>query len=130
MVLVIKAFNIKSKEEFNLNFSIEENEDDLIIISTKLNDEVITVTDDFYFIALQKIRIKLLDKEIDLKCYGAMENVYPSPMMMNTTKGYFLRKGQQAKEKDIVDIFDYFDIKNSVSVEKQNLFYHNWIKSL
>ena len=80
--------------------------------------------------ALQKIRKKLLTEDVDLKCYGAMENVYPSPMMMNTTKAYFLKKGEQAKEKSIVDIFEYTDIKYSTSVEEQNTFYSNWLKSL
>lgn len=131
MLLTIKAFNIKSQKEFNLIFFIEEDADnDTITIRTKLNNDEISVTEEFYFTALQKIRIKLLQKNLDLKCYGAMENVYPSPMMMNTTKAYFLENGKQAKEKDIVDIFDYSNISKSVSVEKQNLFYKNWIKSL
>lgn len=128
MTLAIKAFNIKSKEEFNLVFFVEESEkEDIIFIKTEFNREEISVSEEFHFTALQEIRKKLHSKDLDLKCYGALENAHPSPMMMFTTKAYLLEEGKHARNKDIVDIFDYVDVKESISVEKQELFFEKWL---
>lgn len=129
MSLILKAYNLEDRKEFDLFFSLKE-EEDLIKISVELSGRKIIVNDEFYFPALQKIRIELIKNNIDLKCYGAMVNVYPSPMMMNTTKAYLLKEGEQAMNDSIIDIFDYANITESISPEEQNLFYMNWIKSL
>ncbi len=131
MLIKVKAYEIKSKKVFELDlFVIESDVEDLITISTNLKEVKIIAADEFYFNTLQKIRKKLISKGVDLKCYGAMENVYPSPMMLNSTKAYILKNGEQARSKDIVDIFDYSDISVSICVEKQELFYSNWIKGI
>ena len=65
-----------------------------------------------------------------MKCYGSMENVYPSPMMRTSYLAYILVNGKHALKKDIVNIFDFVDInKFSASVEQDN-YYEQWLKSI
>jgi len=54
------------------------------------------------------MRVELDREEILLECFGASEDVFPSPMqesMGSTLKAYRTRMGQQALTSDIVDIF-------------------------
>ncbi len=67
---------------------------------------------------------------------GALENVYPSRMSRQMSKGikaYSLTMGKQAEEKDLIDIFQKVqkkDIDRLTTVEKQKDYYIDWLKSL
>lgn len=43
---------------------------------------------------------------------------------------YILHLGEQAKREDVVNIFEYAELHLIVSVDEQQNFYRNWIKSL
>lgn len=129
--MIFKAFDIRTKNELELNVSIFEDEnEDLVTISTEYNEMKIIVSDEFHFEALQKFRIELIKVNVDLKCKGALINVHPSPMMRFVPKAYFLEFGKQAIMDNVVNIYEYTDISESNSPEKQNLFYRDWLKSL
>jgi hypothetical protein len=129
MNIKIKGFNVINKKQINVNLFVQGYENS-IMISLKINNLEISVENEFYFNTFQDLRKELIKQKIDLKCYGSLINVYPSPMMMNSTKAYFLEKGKQAKMNTIVDIFDPVEMEESVSPEVQELFYLNWLKSL
>lgn len=129
--MIFKAYKIDSKEEFDLETSIIEDEnEDLITIFTEFGKKSIKIFDEFLFTTFQKFRIKLIENNIDLKCKGALVNCYPSPMMMTSEKAYILEFGKQAKMNSVVNIYDYAEISESSHPEKQDLFYQNWLKSL
>jgi hypothetical protein len=131
MSIKIKGFIIDSKENIDLKMNIIEDEKkDLIKLSVKYNNKIISSCEEFCFLAFQNLRKKLIESGIDLKCYGAKENVYPSPLMMFTSKAYFLKLGKQAKNNDIVDIFDFVEINKSIAPKNQDLFYELWVKNL
>ena len=126
----IKAFNLNNRNQLELNVIITEDEnEEYITMICELNDKKIIVSDESHFSTLQKLRTELISMNFDLKCNGALVNVYPSPMMRYTSKAYFLTLGEQAKNDTIVNIYDYADISESINVEQQNLFYKKWIKS-
>ena len=127
--MIFKAFDINTKKEFELHVSIIE-EEDLISLSTEYKDKKTIVSGEFHFETLQKFRTELIKDNIDLKCKGALINVYPSPMMAFVPKAYFLTLGKQAKMDSVVNIYEYTEISESISPEKQDIFYKNWIKSL
>lgn len=86
-----------------------------------------------FFRALQKMRVELEHRGILLDCFGASENVYPSPMqesMGPALKAYRTQPGKQALLQDIVDIFDTDGSVKSSTVEEQNLFHETWLRSL
>ncbi len=129
--MIFKAFDINTKKEFELCVSIVEDEnEDLIIISTEYNEKKIVVSDEFHFRTFQKFRTELIKNNIDLKCKGALINVYPSPMMSSVPRAYLLKQGEQAKMDSVVNIYEYTEISESISPEKQDLFYQDWLKSL
>jgi len=67
---------------------------------------------------------------------GALENVYPSRMSKQMSKGikaYYLKFGKQAKERDLLDIFDKVkkrEINKLATVKEQKEYYINWLNSL
>jgi hypothetical protein len=66
-------------------------------------------------------------------CNGAAKNVFPSSMqfsMGNTRKAYKLSYGKQAKLEDMVDIFEFEEGLEFVSVDEQLQFYNQWINSV
>jgi hypothetical protein len=66
-------------------------------------------------------------------CNGARLNIHASSMSREMCGGemaYILHLGEQAKREDVVNIFEYAELHLIVSVDEQQNFYHNWIKSL
>lgn len=85
---------------------------------------------DNFFLTLSLLRKEFEKNNLQILCNGSAENVCPSPMQINSTKAYRLRHGAPALMSDIVGIFDYDESLEFVSVEKQELFYKDWLKSL
>ena len=109
------------------------NDSDQVQIEIDFNDQKISKMDDNFFQALQNLRKELEDKNIQIMCNGAAKNVFPSPMQLSMGSGrtaYLLKLGQQAKNADIIDIFDCLDSLTFVNVKEQEVFYKDWIKSI
>ena len=86
-----------------------------------------------FFYALRDIRIELSKRNAELKCCGATENVYPSPMiaaMGYGEKAYRLTMGRQALNADLVSIFDVDLEGRTVSTKEQDAYYQRWLASL
>jgi hypothetical protein len=86
-----------------------------------------------FFNALCSLRESLELVGLRPKCFGACENVYPSPMILSMGGGelaYRLMLGKQALKADLVNIFDCDDSVHPCSVEQQKEFYQRWIQSL
>lgn len=85
------------------------------------------------FDALRKLRIEFERSDVRLYCFGASENVYPSPMqesMGSAVLAYKTYLGKQAYSKDIVNIFDVDDSVNPSTVKEQEFFHKKWLDSL
>lgn len=131
MRINLNGIHLKNGNLFNLVLKTKEIEnEDIVTIEAIFDDTIITVQEEYYFTALQKLRKQLFKQGFDICCYGAKKNVYPSPMMMNSSKAYLLKTGRQAKADDIVDIFTPCNLGEITTVEEQNLFYQEWIQSL
>ncbi len=66
-------------------------------------------------------------------CCGARVDVYVSRMQRQMGRGrraYVLHLGKQGATEDTVDIFDDASAEKIVTVEKQKMFFDDWIKSL
>ena len=86
-----------------------------------------------YFRALCSLREELESNGILMNCYGASENVYPSPMiegMGGGEKAYKLVFGRPARRADLVSIFDCGSDVVPSTVRRQREFYEKWLKSL
>lgn len=131
MSVTLEIFKISSIEVVSDKAFVLENDDsgDFVIDSRSI-DEELYVESEYPFTALQEYRRILRSKGMDVNCYGALPNVYPSPMLMNSTKAYYLTMHEPATMKCAVEIFDYFKVGKSSSVDSQDDFYRKWIKSL
>ncbi len=86
-----------------------------------------------FFDAFVEIRRQLEKEALFPFCYGASLNVYPSRMarqMSNGLKAYRLVSGTQAKQDDLVNIFEQGHDVIPASVENQQNFYREWLVSL
>lgn len=86
-----------------------------------------------FFDAMCRIREQLDREGILLRCFGASENVFPSPMIESMGDGdraYKLRIGRPARTSDLVCIFDTAEDVIPSRVDQQREFYESWLKSL
>lgn len=82
---------------------------ELVKLSLQYDGREITSIDSDFFSAMVPIRRSLEPEGGRLLCYGASRNVYPSGMsrsMGAARKAYKLEMGSQAKNSDLVCIFD------------------------
>lgn len=129
--MVYILLNNDIKNECKVIMIIEEYENtDTITIKTKINEKNYTSSGEDYFSTFQKIKDTLLKDNIGIKCYGSMENVYPSPMMRTSYNAYILENGKRAILENMVNIFDYVEINKFATSDKQNNYYNNWFKSI
>lgn len=85
-----------------------------------------------YFTALQLLRVKLEEQNIQILCNGAAFNVYPSGMQLSMGVGrlaYKLHLVVPSKNADVIDIFDLDEELEFVSVLEQANYYQRWIDS-
>jgi hypothetical protein len=106
---------------------------DQVMIRLHLADLETEKSDDDFFSAMVTIRTELDAREIRMMNYGSSLNVYPSPMSRSMGSGemaYRLRMGEQARNADLVSIFETGpDVKPS-TVSDQEQFYRDWLASL
>ena len=110
-----------------------EGDEDSVILEIDINSNNFSGQSNNDFDALKELR-KCLEKEkIQIMCNGAGRNVYPSPMQFdfgNTRKAYKKYLGQQARMSDLIDIFDYEDDLEFVSIDEQLKFQNKWSNSI
>jgi hypothetical protein len=108
-------------------------DEDFVMLKMKLSDKVLSFKSENCFDALVQLRKSLEQRNIQIQCNGAALNVYPSTMALSMGVGrlaYKLHLGRQAKMKDLVDIFDYDEELEFVTIDEQLNFYEDWLKSL
>lgn len=103
---------------------------DCVKIEANVDSLSFSFFDDNYFSTLNLLRKSLEKNKLQILCNGSAKSVYPSRMQENSTKAYHMTVGRQAMTSDIVDIFDCDDSLEFVTVEEQQLFYEDWLKSL
>lgn len=88
---------------------------------------------DTLFDALTNIRREMEGEGMLIACYGASRNVYPSPMARSMGYGeraYKLTMGKPATSADLVSIFDLGSDVDPVTIEEQERYYADWLRSL
>lgn len=125
----IVLLKIDSGAEVNSVIYADENG---IVINLKISidDKEIIFESEQYLKAYQKIRDELLKNGYGLKCKGSLINACQSGMMSYTSKVYLVQKGRQALQKDIVNIWEYCDIKHFPTTIEQKNFIEEWYISL
>lgn len=107
--------------------------DEKILLKLEFEENVYAGEDNNSFCALLKIRSDLEKNGIILLCKGCAKNVYPSGMMLDMgigDKAYLLNIGEQAKIKNVVNIFDRCSIDEYSTIEVQRKFYKCWEDSI
>ena len=117
-----------------ITFSEEaEDDEENVYLKVEFNGRIIERTCFNFFEALNEIRKQLEDEGIQIRCNGASESVYPSPMLLSMGVGrnaYHNILGKHATKNNIVDIFEMDNRYKFVSIEKQRAFHSKWIESL
>lgn len=130
------GFLINNKTTIYKELTIQEespDDEEMVLLEVTLLGETMCYKADNFFFALQELRKQLEEKNIQILCNGASEDVYPSPMQLSMgcgRKAYKNHLRKQAKNSDIVDIFGYDVNLNFVTIDKQQEFHNNWLKSL
>lgn len=123
----------KETEEILELFEESPDDEDMVMLELKIDGQKISCKSENFFQALVELRKYLEEKHIQIISNGAASNVYPSPMSLSMGAGrlaYKLNFGNQAKTKDLVDIFDCDDNLKFVGIDEQLKFYQDWLKSL
>jgi hypothetical protein len=134
-ILQIKLRNNTGKIVDSKLYLYEEapNNKEYVKLELNYNDETFESSAENYFDALINLREKLEKKSIQILCRGANKNVYPSAMQLNMGTGrnaYMLTMHKQARQQDVVDIFEFSKIDECVSVLEQSEFFNLWAESL
>lgn len=137
MDLEIKDIKLKKDDEYfvailEMSEEAEGNEENVYLRLT-FGDIMITKICDNFFYALLALRVELESLNLQICCNGAAESVYPSPMFLSmgvARKAYKLTFGKQALMTDLVDIFDYDETLEFVSIELQEKYYEKWANSV
>ena len=127
----LEIYSISTKDRLPERASVAEADDTgNFTIDSRSIDKELFIESEWAFTALQEYRRILRSEGMDVNCYGALRNVYPSPMMMKGTKAYQLTMNKPATMESVVDIFDYYNVDESSSVNSQDEFYQKWVSSL
>lgn len=99
-----------------------------VVLTYKSEKRFISVTDDYPFLALLKLRMELETMNVKLMCNGARLDVYPSSALIIGVKAYQLEYGKPATKAGICNIFDPVDDVDKLStVDEQRNFWLNWL---
>lgn len=119
--------------EFTLWEEAPDENPDQVRLDLHFAGETVTAVADTFFDALVDIRKVLEGRGLRPKCFGACQDVYPSPMirsMGSGEKAYRLKLCCQAKTEDLIPIFAFDPEIIPASVGEQEEFYRKWLKSL
>lgn len=116
-----------------VQLELTESENSIFRIVLKYSNLDFEGQADNYFDALKLLRKELEKYNYQIVCKGACRNVYPSAMILcmgEGRKAYTLREGVPAKFDDLVDIFDFHEELECVSVADQESYYDYWFDSI
>jgi len=134
MSLISKKLEVQKKDGTVCDCSVLFDESGDASISLTLEDGSEKIfSDDDLFNTLKLIRAYFESDGSKLLCNGARVDVYPSGMSRSMGKGqkaYVLTQGVQARRDNLVDIFDFAEPSKVDTIEAQESYYRNWIKSL
>ncbi|HYP29482.1 MAG TPA: hypothetical protein VE262_22415 [Blastocatellia bacterium] len=102
-------------------------------LTLRYSDKELIAEEDDYFDALCSIRRRLETVGMRPLCYGASKNVFPSGMSRDMGQGliaYRMSVGQPARMVDMVSIFETGPDVEPASVEEQEQYFEQWLKSL
>lgn len=108
-------------------------DENAVLLKLTLPHKAIEAQAEDFFSALTEIRARLEKSGILVENFGSSLNVYPSPMSRNMGSGekaYKLEMGRQAMSSDLVSIFETGPDVVPSTVEDQENFYREWLKSL
>ncbi|MGL5149256.1 MAG: hypothetical protein ACRC7N_01620 [Clostridium sp.] len=108
-------------------------DEDMVLLEIIVDGQKVSYKSENFFSALINLRKELEKKNIQIICNGAAKNIYPSPMQMSMGSGrtaYKLCMGKQARNSDVVDIFDCDEDLEFANIEEQSKYYAEWLKSI
>ena len=127
----VNIFNLDTKDISLVEIkAAEEERNEIIRLSTQIENQIIIGEDDCYFSAFQKLRDGVLQYGYGIQCNGSRINAVQSAMMSYTPKIYLVEMGKQAFKKDIVNLYDFADISIFPDTKEQNAFFEKWASSL
>ena len=119
-------------ERSSASLEVIETSKDCTRLTLRAKDRVFDAAAKDCFAALQQLRRVLSKEGLDLLCYGASRDVYPSGMgrsMGGGRKAYRNVIGQPARDP-VVSIFDSGPEIIAASVDEQESFHRQWVESL
>jgi hypothetical protein len=105
----------------------------MVLVETNFMGNGMKIKGENFFSALLALRSELEKEKIQIVCNGSAKNVYPSRMQLSMgtgRKAYKLSIGQQAKNSNMVDIFDCDEELEFVDIDEQSKYYSEWLKSI
>jgi hypothetical protein len=132
MIIIDRVITISDKNGLTFTASLVGSANDitavLSIFSKKFDLKDVEGED--FFECLIKLRQILEKKNLLILCQGSAENVYPSRMARDMSRGlkaYSLEIGRKITEKQLVDIFDPAPVERIASVLAQKAFFQKWL---
>lgn len=122
-----------SGTELPATVTLGEDLEDECTITLVFGDSLLTASAPDYFEAFCRIRVQLESQGLLPLCFAASRDVYPSGMsrsMGGGLKAYRLVIGQQARQSDLVGIFDTDEEIGPATVAEQLRFFESWLASL
>lgn len=127
---IVRIVELETGREYDVVVYDDELEDTGdIVFETTVAGEKISAIDENALPAFQKLRDQLLSAGYGIKCNGSRINAVQSGMMGASNKVYLVELGKQARMKDVVDLFDYADIREFPDTSEQTAFFEKWLKS-
>jgi hypothetical protein len=123
---------VGGEEGERASFEIDDEQDRCLLVCRYRGNTISSQESDF-FEALASIRRRLQAEGLMPCCYGASLNVFPSGMARDMGRGlkaYKLTPGRQAKNADLVGIFDEGIDVVPTDVDAQEQCFRNWLGSL
>lgn len=124
---IIQARNIENNSIISLNIRESYDENDNIVLSTKLDGSEYMCSDYSYFEAFKKLKDVLLQLGYGLNCLGAKINAVQSGMASSSDKIYLVEIGKQAR--GLVSLYDYCDNDIYPNKSEQDSYYEKWFNS-
>lgn len=124
---IIQARNIENNSIISLTIRESYDENDNIVLSTKLDGSEYMCSDYSYFEAFKKLKDVLLQLGYGLNCLGAKINAVQSGMASSSDKIYLVEIGKQAR--GLVSLYDYCDNDIYPNKVEQDSYYEKWFNS-
>lgn len=122
---------VANGDRIKSNLFLNEREE-MYQVELKMKDNSFSAEGENYFDALINLRKKLELKNVKLLCKGCSRFVYPSPMILSmgdAMQAYELVLGEQARSKNIVNIFEPCIYDEYATIDEQCAYYEKWIES-